>query len=81
MFKLKYDKAEKTDIYLGALLEQLQTQVGTKFWSMLLEQYVKAAVTNLESTLSEQDTRLPNSAVPMSTRYKPIKDVSHNLNI
>ena len=69
IFKLKYDKYDPPDIYLGASLEQVETQGGTKCWSMSSEQYVKAEVTNLESTLSKQDTRLPNIAVPMSTSY------------
>jgi len=34
MFKLKDDKAEPPDIYLGATLEQVETQGGTKCWSM-----------------------------------------------
>ena len=47
MFKLKDDKSDLPDIYLGALLDQVETQGGTKCWSMLSEQYVKAAVSNL----------------------------------
>ena len=35
MFKLKDDKSEPPDIYLGAFLEQVETQGGTKCWSML----------------------------------------------
>ena len=81
MLKLKYDKADPPDIYLGALLGQFETQGGTKCWSMLSEQYVKAALTNLESTLLKQDIRLPNSAVPMNTRYHKREDISHKLNV
>ena len=81
MFKLKDDKSEPPYIYLGVLMEQVETQGGTKCWSKPSEQYVKAAVINLESTLSKQDMRLPNSAVPMSTSYHPIEDASHKLNV
>ena len=81
IFKLKDDKDEPPDIYLGALLEKIETQGGTKCWPMPLEKYVNAAVTNLEYTLSKQYTKLPNSAVPMSTSYHPSKDVSHKLNV
>ena len=81
MLKSKYDKSEPPDIYLRVLLEQIEEQGGTKCWSMSSERYVKAAVTNLEYTLSKQDMRLPNSAVSMSTRYHPSKDVSHKLNL
>ena len=81
MFKLKDDKSEPPDIYLGAFMEQVETQGGTKCSSILSEQYAKAVVTNLEYTLPKQDTRLPNSAVPMSTSYHPSKDFSHKLNV
>ena len=33
-FKLKGDKAEKPDMYLGASLEEVETTSGTKCWSM-----------------------------------------------
>ena len=81
ILKLKDDKAGPPYIYLRAFMEQVETQGGTKCWSMLLEQYVKAVVTNLESTLSKQDMRLPSSAVPMSTICHPIEDVSHKINV
>ena len=79
MFKLKDDKSEPPELYLRVLLDQVEMQDGTNFWKMSSEQYVKTAVTNLESTLSKQDTRLSNSAVPMSTRYHPSKYVSYEL--
>ena len=81
MLKLKGDNAEPPDIYLGEFLKQVETQGGTKCLSMLSEQYFKAAVTKLEYTLLKQDTRLPNSAVPMSTSYHPREDVSLELNL
>ena len=81
MFKLKDDKDEPPDIYLRSLLEQVETQGGTKCWLILLKQYVKSAVTNLEYTLSKQDTRLPNSTAPMSTSYQPIEYAIHELNV
>ena len=81
MFKLKDDKSDPPEIYLGAFLEQVETQGGTKCLSMLSEQYFKAAVTKLEYTLLKQDTRLPNSAVPMITSYHPREDVSLELNL
>ena len=77
MFKLKDDKSDPSYIYLGTFLEQVETQGGTKGWSMLLEQYVKSAGTDLESTLTNQDIIIPNISVPMSTGYHPSKDVSH----
>ena len=29
VFKLKYDKAEVPDVYLGAMLSQIETETGT----------------------------------------------------
>ena len=37
VFKLKDDKAEVLDVYLGATLNQVETETGTKCWSMSLE--------------------------------------------
>ena len=47
VFKLKDDKAEFPDVYLGATLIQVETETGTKCWSMSSEKYVKAAIDNL----------------------------------
>ena len=47
VFKLKDDKAEVPDMYLGATLCQVETETGTKCWSMSLEKYIKAAIENL----------------------------------
>ena len=47
VFRLKDDKAEVPDVYLGATLIQVETDTGTKCWSMSSETYVKAAIDNL----------------------------------
>ena len=44
VFKLKDDKVEVPDMYLGATLGQVETKTGTKCWSMSSEKYVKAAI-------------------------------------
>ena len=80
-FKLKGDKAEKPDMYLGASLEEVETASGTKCWSMSSEKYVKAAVTNVKERLSRKGMRLPSKCdTPMSTSYYPSEDVSRELN-
>ena len=77
LFKLKGNKAEKPDMYLGTLLSELETADGTKFWTMLSEKYVKAAIENIEARLSKSDLRLPNRCdTPMSTGYHPSEDVT-----
>ena len=80
VFKLKGDKEEPPDMYLVASLEKLETKGGTKFWSMSAKKYVKAAVVNLEATLSQRAMRLTISHSPMPTNYHPSEDVSNALN-
>ena len=55
VFKLKGDKAEPPGMYLGASIEQVEMKGGTKCWSMSAKKYIKAAVVNLEATLSKRD--------------------------
>ena len=38
MFKLKDDKSEPLELYLRVLLDQVEMQDGTNFWTMLSEQ-------------------------------------------
>ena len=48
---------------------------------MSSEKYVKAAVDNVESRLTESDLRLPYRCdTPMSTSYHPSKDITRELN-
>ena len=44
VFKLKGDKAELPDMYLGASIHKVETADGTECWMMSAEKYVKAAV-------------------------------------
>ena len=81
VFKLKGDNAIKPDMYLGALLSELETDNGKKCWTMSSEKYVKASVENVESGLAESDLRLPYRCdTPMSTSYHPCKDVTREMN-
>ena len=81
VFKLKDDNAEVPDVYLGAMLSQVETETGTKCWSMSSEKYVKAAIENLESKLGKSDMHLPKCRTPMSTSYHSSKDVTKELNV
>ena len=81
VFKLKGDKAEEPDMYLGALLSELETADGTKCWTMSSEKYVKAAIENVEAILAKSDLRLPSRCdTPMSTSYHPSEDVTREMN-
>jgi len=49
-FKLKDDKIEKPTMYLGAQISQ-KVIGGVECWTMTSEQYVKAAIANVEAKL------------------------------
>ena len=48
VLKLKDDKAEVPDVYLGATLSQVETETCTKYWSTSSEKYVKATIDSLQ---------------------------------
>ena len=82
IFKLKGDKAEIPDMYLGARIEKVETASGTKCWTMTSEKYVKTAVTNVELKLAEDKQRLPsNCKTPFSTDYHPSNDTTQELDL
>ncbi|KAI2491177.1 hypothetical protein MHU86_23404 [Fragilaria crotonensis] len=57
-FKLKDDKVEKPEMYLGAeLCEKILN--GVECWTMSSEKYVKAAVAAVEAHLDKLGQRLP----------------------
>ena len=58
-FKLKDDKLEPPDVYLGATLADMKLESGKYCWTMLPEKYVKAAVSNVEEDLARSGKRLP----------------------
>ena len=67
VFKLKGDKSELPDMYLGASLEEIETKGGTQGWSMSAKKYVRAAVVKLEATLSKRDMQVSTSHYPIPT--------------
>ena len=74
-FKLKDDKIEEPDTFLGAGLSKMTTANGTVCWSMSLETYCKAAVKNVEKKLSKDGKRLPSKCdTPMKSAYRPELD-------
>ena len=71
-FKLKDDKIEPPDVYLGDTLAKMKLESGKYCWTMLPEQYVKAAVTTVEENLSRSGNRLLSKCVtPLSGNYAP----------
>ena len=79
-FKLKDDKVEKPEMYLGAeLCERVLN--GVECWTMSSEKYVKAAVTAVEAHLDKSGQRLPTRCTTvMKADYRPELDVTAELN-
>ena len=66
MFKLKGDRAEVPDIYLGASIQKVETVDCTECWMMSAEKYFKAALDNVELKLSKSNYRLTSHCnIPM----------------
>jgi hypothetical protein len=71
-FKLKDDKIAEPDVYLGATIAKMSLDNGKTCWTMSSEQYVKAAVTNVEEDLAKHGKRLPSKCVtPFNCNYAP----------
>ena len=80
-FKLKDDKIEKPENYLGALIMQ-KVIGGRECWAMTSAQYVKAAIANVEAFLNASGQRLPSKATtPMQANYRPELDTSAELKL
>ena len=71
-FKSKDDKIAELDVYLGATIAKMSLDKGKTCWTMAPEQYVKAAVTNVEEDSANHGKRLPSKCVtPFSCNYAP----------
>ena len=80
-FKLKDDRIEKPENYLGAQLTQ--KIIGDNLcWTMSSEQYVKAAIAAVEASLGESGQRLPTKCLtPMQSNYRPELDTTPELKL
>ena len=80
VFKLKDDKIEGPDVYLGAQLDKITTDQGIECWTMSAEKYVNASVTNVEEALAKIGLRLPGKVwTPLPADYKPEMETSAEL--
>ena len=79
-FKLKNDKIEPPEFYLGAKLQEKPIN-GMKCWTVTSQDYIKAAVKNVEETIKGTRWRLATTNVdtPMNSSYAPELDVSEEL--
>ncbi|KAI2506217.1 Reverse transcriptase (RNA-dependent DNA polymerase) [Fragilaria crotonensis] len=79
--KLKDDKIEKPENYLGAQLAQMVIG-GQTCWTMSSHDYVKAAVANVEAALDASGQRLPSRCTtPIQSNYRPELDTTSELNL
>ena len=79
-FKLKDDKIEPPEFYLGAKLQEKPIN-SLKCWTVTSQDYVKAAVRNVEEAIKGMGRRLPttNIETPMNNNYTPELDVTVEL--
>ena len=76
-FKLKGDKAEIPDMYLGGSIAKVNTADGVECWTISSEKYVKTAVANIKDNLAKKGLRLPSKcSTPFRTGYHPTEDTS-----
>jgi hypothetical protein len=79
-FKLKYDRIEPPEFYLGAKLQEKPIN-GLKCWTITSQDYIKAAVKNVEEAIQKKGRRLTTTNVdtPMNNNYTPELDVTAEL--
>ena len=79
-FKLKDDKMDPPDTYLGGDLSKMDNIQGEECWAMSSDRYCAAMVNNVEETLKKKGLRLPSkSNAPLSHGYKPELDSTGEL--
>ena len=79
-FKLKDDKIEEPDVYLGASLTKINNESGHACWAMSSDKYCAAAVDNVTEVLEKKGLRLPSKCLtPLSSGYRPEMDTSPEL--
>ena len=79
-FILKEDKAESQNMYLGANLNIVDNESGSKCWTMSSEDYVKMVVQTVDDKLKSTKKSLPTKCkVPVSPGYHPVMDESPEL--
>ena len=79
-FKLKDDKMEPPQTYLGATITQMDNVDGDLCWAMSSDQYCVSLVTNVEEELQKKGLRLPSKCPsPFIHCYKPEDDCTTEL--
>ena len=80
-YKLKDDKIEPHDDYLGAQLGTMEVK-GHHGWFMSLEKYINSAIQNINNTLQKAVQHLPlKCKTPLAHGYHPELDTSPELKL
>jgi hypothetical protein len=80
-FKLKDDRIEEPKTYLGAQVAR-KSIGGVDCWTMTSENYIKAAIANVEEKLDKMGERLPTKcSTPLQSGYRPELDSTAELKI
>ena len=68
-------------MYVGTLIQKVETADGTECWMMSAEKYVKAAVENVEIQLAKSNYRLTSRCdISMDIIYHQSEDVTKEMN-
>jgi hypothetical protein len=82
-FELKEESIGPPKIYLGGGVRKVTLDNGVNAWAFSSSQYVRAAVTNVESYISKKSEirwKMPAKAeTPMRTSYRPEIDITPEL--
>ena len=80
IFKLKDDKIEPQEMYLGGTIFVMEDN-GIQGWCMTSDKYIKAAIETIKLEFVRVNQRLPSRCkTPMTVGYRPERDVSAELN-
>ena len=75
--KLKDDKIEHPEMYLGAGLTKMNNATNHECCIMSLDSYCKATVANVEEALKKKNLRLPfKRPTPLANGYRPDVDTT-----
>ena len=81
-FKIKEDKIESPDMYLGAGLMNMNNKTNKECWEIQSDQYCAVAVVNVTEALNKKSLRLPSKFVTLlANDYRTEVDVTPALKV
>lgn len=80
IFKLKRDKVELSDMYLGGSIFEATTGSGTERWTLPSNKYIQTEVSNVKTSLSREHSRFQSRCdMPIKSKYHLSEDISKEL--